>query len=125
MAKLLYYLDFDYYEKCQKYFTGEVYKKLPMGPYPVSLEEITTALTKRKEIVVENIDQCTGYNPTEEYKVLEKPDISVLYYYLIYYTTILKNKKLLLIIQFRNNYSTRLKKLFIISHQIIFSFDFG
>ena len=48
-----------------------------MGPYPVSLEEITTALTKRKEIVVEKIDEWNGYNPTEVYKVLEKPDISV------------------------------------------------
>lgn len=77
LAKLLYYLDFDYYEKSQKYFTGEVYKKLPMGPYPVSLEDMTDALTKKKQIKVDKVYEWDGYNPTEVYKVLEKPDVSL------------------------------------------------
>lgn len=77
LAKLLYYLDFDYYEKFQKYFTGETYKKLPMGPFPVSLEEITIDMVKKKNLVIEKIDKWDGYKPTEVYKVLKKPDISV------------------------------------------------
>lgn len=77
LAKLLYYLDFDYYEKYQKYFTGEIYKKLPMGPLPVSLEEITNDMEKKQEIAIEKINEWDGYNPTEIYKGLKKPDVSV------------------------------------------------
>ena len=77
LAKLLYYLDFDYYEKYEKYFTGEVYKKLPMGPFPVSLEEITTNMAKKKQLFIEKIDEWDGYSPTEVYRISRKPDISV------------------------------------------------
>lgn len=77
LAKLLYYLDFDYYEKYQKYFTGETYRKLPMGPFPISLEAITTDMVKKQQLIMSKIDEWNGYNPTEVYKILEKPDISV------------------------------------------------
>ena len=77
LAKLLYYLDFDYYEKYQKYFTKEVYKKLPMGPFPISLEKITVDMKKNKELVIDKIDEWDGYNPTEVYRTLKKPDVSV------------------------------------------------
>lgn len=77
LAKLLYYLDFDYYEKYQKYFTGERYKKLPMGPFPVALEKITADLIKNKQLAVEKIEEWNGYNPTEVYKILKNPDLSV------------------------------------------------
>ena len=40
LAKLLYYVDFDFYEKNQKFFIGEKYKALPMGPFPESLNKI-------------------------------------------------------------------------------------
>ncbi|MAG44602.1 hypothetical protein CL633_01810 [bacterium] len=76
LAKLLYYLDFDYYEKYQKSFTGEIYKKLPMGPFPSSLEKITKAMAKSKQIVIEKINEWDGYNPTEVYKTLKKPNDS-------------------------------------------------
>ena len=76
LAKLLYYLDFDYYEKNQEYFTGEVYKKLPMGPFPVSLEEITKTMEKKKELVIKKIKEYDGYKATEVYEALEKPDVS-------------------------------------------------
>ncbi len=77
LAKLLYYLDFDYYEKYQKYFIGEKYKKLPMGPFPVSLEAITTGMAKKKQLAIRKIDEWDGYNPTEVYKILRKPDVSI------------------------------------------------
>jgi len=76
LAKLLYYLDFDYYEKYQKYFTGEIYKKLPMGPFPVSLEKTTIEMSKKKQLAIDKIDEWNGYNPTEVYKILEKPNVS-------------------------------------------------
>lgn len=77
LAKLLYYLDFDYYEKYQKFFTGETYKKLPMGPFPISLEKIATNMAKNKQLVIEKINEWDGYNPTEVYKILKKPEDSV------------------------------------------------
>ena len=76
MAKLLYYLDFDYYEKYQEYFTGETYKKLPMGPFPISLENVIVSMEQKKQLVVKKVDEWDGYNPTEVYKTLEKPNVS-------------------------------------------------
>src|SRR3989344_299060 len=48
LAKLLYFADFDLYEKSQKSITGDVYRALPMGPVPSTLEEITAEMTKKK-----------------------------------------------------------------------------
>ncbi|MFC1622497.1 Panacea domain-containing protein [Patescibacteria group bacterium] len=76
LAKLLYYLDFDYYEKYQKYFTGEVYKKLPMGPFPISLESISSEMENKKQLIIEKKEEWNGYNPTEIYKVTKKPNIN-------------------------------------------------
>lgn len=76
LAKLLYYIDFDYYEKYQKFFTGETYKKLPMGPFPFSLEAITDDLAKRGVISIEKLEEWDGYNPTEIYKVLRNPNVA-------------------------------------------------
>ena len=50
LAKLLYFADFDFYEKYQKSITGDIYSALPMGPFPSSLDEITTAMAENKEI---------------------------------------------------------------------------
>lgn len=76
LAKLFYFLDFDYYEKYQKYFTGETYKKLPMGPFPVSLERITKDMVEKKQLDIEKIDEWGGYNPTEVYRISSKPNVS-------------------------------------------------
>lgn len=75
LAKLLYYLDFDYYEKYQKYFTGETYKKLPMGPFPISLERITNGMVEKKHLDIEKIDEWDEYNPTEVYRISKKPNV--------------------------------------------------
>ena len=48
LAKLLYFVDFDFFEKNEKYFTGDKYKALPMGPFPVSMEAITKEMVKEK-----------------------------------------------------------------------------
>ena len=77
LAKLIYYADFDFFEKYQKNFIGDTYKKLPMGPYPVSLEKITKKMASQKQISIELVNEWDGYNPTEIYKALEKPDLSV------------------------------------------------
>lgn len=77
LAKLLYFADFDLYEKIQKSITGDVYFAFPMGPVPSALEEITAEMAKNKMLGVEQVKEREGYNPTEVYKCLAEPDLSV------------------------------------------------
>ncbi len=77
LAKLLYFADFDLYEKIQKSITGDIYRALPMGPVPAALEEITVEMEKKKMLGVEKLEEHEGYNATEIYKCLIEPDISV------------------------------------------------
>ena len=48
LAKLLYFADFDFFEKNQKPITGDTYKALPMGPVPVSFEKIISEMSEKK-----------------------------------------------------------------------------
>jgi len=77
LAKLLYFADFDLYEKIQKSITGDVYRALPMGPVPVALEEITVEMAKKKMLGIKRVEEREGYNATEIYKCLIEPDLSV------------------------------------------------
>ena len=77
LAKLLYFADFDLYEKSQKSITGDIYRALPMGPVPSALEEITAEMTKKKMLVIEQVEEREGYNPTEVYRCIAEPDVSV------------------------------------------------
>jgi len=77
LAKLLYFVDFDLYEKRQKPLTGDVYKAFPMGPFPSKLEEITDEMAKEKMLSINNVEEHNGYNATEIYHCLKKPEISV------------------------------------------------
>lgn len=77
LAKLLYFADFDLYEKIQKSITGDVYFAFPMGPVPSALEEITAEMAKNKILSVEQVKEREGYNLTEVYKCLAEPDLSV------------------------------------------------
>ncbi len=77
LAKLLYFADFDFYEKNQKSITGDTYRALPMGPFPVTLEEVTNEMAKKKTITIDQVTEREGYNATEIYKSLTKPDMSV------------------------------------------------
>lgn len=77
LAKLLYFVDFDFFEKNQKYFTGDKYKALPMGPFPVSLENITTEMKAENSLAVKSVPEREGYIATEIYSCLKDPNISV------------------------------------------------
>ena len=52
LAKLLYFVDFDFYEKFQKSLTGDVYKALPMGPFPITMEKVLADMVKEKQITI-------------------------------------------------------------------------
>lgn len=51
LAKLLYFVDFNFFEAFEKPFTGATYRALPMGPVPQELDAILTAL-EGKEIEI-------------------------------------------------------------------------
>lgn len=78
LAKLLYFADFDFYEKYNKSITGDVYKALPMGPFPVALEEMTKEMTGENLLEVDQIGGADGYNPTEVYRAVSESEESTL-----------------------------------------------
>ena len=77
LAKLLYFVDFDSYEKNQKSVTGDVYRALPMGPVPMSLEKITEEMVGKNILAIQQVEEREGYIPTEVYKCATDPDVSV------------------------------------------------
>jgi len=78
LAKLLYFADFDFFEKNERPITGDVYKALPMGPFPEHMPEIIDSLSNAKFISVSLVDEIPGYRPTEVYSALKKPNLSLL-----------------------------------------------
>lgn len=77
LAKLLYYVDFDSFEKTQSSVTGDIYKALPMGPVPNSLQDVTREMVKSGAINVESVSEKEGLNPTEVYTCLKSPETSI------------------------------------------------
>jgi uncharacterized phage-associated protein len=78
LAKLLYYLDFDFFEKYQRPITGDVYNAYPKGPLPVTLGEITAGMEKKGLLKISSVKEWgDAYAPTEIYKCEVKSDISV------------------------------------------------
>jgi len=78
LAKLLYFADFDFYEKYQKAITGDIYNAYPKGPLPSKLGEITLAMEKGKSLKISSVKEWgDDYTPTEVYKCIENPDVSV------------------------------------------------
>jgi len=78
LAKLLYFADFDFYEKYARSITGDVYQALPMGPFPTALEEMTVRLSEKNVLDIESVENGGTFNPTEVYKAKSAPDVSVL-----------------------------------------------
>jgi len=78
LAKLLYFADFDFYEKYARSITGDIYCALPMGPFPSALEEITADLSEKKLLDIESVENGGTFHPTEVYRAKSNPDISML-----------------------------------------------
>jgi len=71
--KLLYFCDFDYFEKYEEYLTGEDYFKLDRGPAPSHFESISNELIKEGKI--EKTDKCA---PLIRFISKTDPDLSEL-----------------------------------------------
>jgi uncharacterized phage-associated protein len=77
LAKLLYFVDFDFYEKYEKAITGDMYKAFPMGPFPIELEQIINEMSQKELLAVNLVKEREGYLSTETYSCISKPNISV------------------------------------------------
>lgn len=71
LAKLLYFVDFDFYEKNDQSITGDTYYALPMGPFPTMLEKMTRAMEKNGSLKVESVEEFgPDYAPTDIYRCM-------------------------------------------------------
>ena len=77
MYKLLYFLDFDFFEKHEKPITGDTYHKLQMGPAPTYFDAIAEELVDDTLLKVSKGRSGPGYNDAYVYKALKGPDLSV------------------------------------------------
>ncbi len=77
LAKLMYFADFDAYEKFEKSITNEHYFARPMGPLGINLADIINDLVVSKKVQSKEIQDAPHLNPTHEYKAKGKPDLSV------------------------------------------------
>jgi transcriptional regulator with XRE-family HTH domain len=76
LYKLLYFIDFDYYEKYQKYLIGATYIKNTHGPSPVSFAKISRDLENKGELVEVN-SKFFNYDQ-KRYLVTSDSDVSLL-----------------------------------------------
>jgi len=74
--KLLYFIDFDFYELYEERLTGENYKRIKYGPAPENFNEIIREL--KTENKIDEIKEKTGPYDKERYIALDDPDIKVL-----------------------------------------------
>lgn len=73
--KLLYFADFDFYEKYEEQLIGAAYLKNHYGPTPVEFEKIVEEMAGKDLVRV----QSTYFNfPQNKYLPLRKPDLSKL-----------------------------------------------
>lgn len=76
LYKLLYFIDFDFYEKNQKYLIGATYIKNTHGPSPVSFAKISKELEK-DGLLVEVYSKYFGYDQ-KKYLITTEPSVSEL-----------------------------------------------
>jgi transcriptional regulator with XRE-family HTH domain len=74
--KLLYFIDFDYYEKYEEQLIGARYQKNHYGPTPVEFRKIVDQMIARKELVKVNSEYFSY--PQTKYLPLRKPDTGIL-----------------------------------------------
>ena len=75
LYKLLYFIDFNYYEKYEEQLIGATYIKNRYGPSPVEFVKIVSLMIKHNE-VMKITDKHFGYDQ-KKYLALRKPDLGV------------------------------------------------
>lgn len=74
--KLLYFIDFDYYEKYEEQLIGATYLKNKYGPTPLEFRKIVDQMMVKGEII-EVKNKYFEY-PQRKYLPLRKPDLGIL-----------------------------------------------
>jgi len=74
--KLLYFIDFDYYEKFEEQLVGATYIKNHFGPTPVEFKKIVESMESRGEL--ETVKSKYFLHEQTKYLPRREPDISVL-----------------------------------------------
>ncbi|NOQ25441.1 MAG: DUF4065 domain-containing protein [Bacteroidales bacterium] len=74
LYKLLYFSDFNYYERYEEHLSGAEYRKLPYGPVPQKLDTIINQMIASKQLKRFKADYH-GY-PQTRYIPLTKPNLS-------------------------------------------------
>src|SRR3989338_5867301 len=76
LMKLLYFLDFDYFEKTGKSITGDEYLRFEYGPVPRMAKSLLAKMTG-KEIKISKHKMKDGLNDQERIEALQEPDVNV------------------------------------------------
>lgn len=76
MMKLLYFLDFDFFEKYGKSVTGDSYLRFENGPVPQNAEKILKIMAD-KEIKITKIKVANGYNDKQLIEANQDFDMNV------------------------------------------------
>ena len=76
MMKLLYFLDFDYFEKYGKSVTGDFYLRWERGPVPKTAEKILLKMNG-SEIKISKRKIAVGYNDQQHIEALINYDIKL------------------------------------------------
>jgi len=74
--KLLYFIDFDFYEIYEKQLIGATYMKNKYGPTPAEFDSVVSEMVKHGEIKRTKIDYHNY--PQKRYLPLREPDLSIL-----------------------------------------------
>jgi len=74
--KLLYFMDFNFYERYEEQLIGATYLKNNYGPTPVEFKKIVDKMLANKEI--EKVESKYFRYPQTKYLPLRKPDLSIL-----------------------------------------------
>lgn len=73
LYKLLYFSDFNYYEKFEEQLTGAKYIKNHFGPTPVSFKSVVEEMIEKGEVSIDK-NKFHGFDQTR-YIALRKPDL--------------------------------------------------
>ena len=76
LYKLLYFLDFNYYELYEEHLTGAKYRKLPFGPVPQKLDTIIGQMIETGQL--QRVKSAYHGFPQTRYLPLEKADLTEL-----------------------------------------------
>jgi len=76
LYKLLYFIDFDYYEKYEEQLIGAKYIKNTYGPSPVGFNRLVERMIKDGD--VEKVESEYFQYPQRKYLPRRKPDLSLL-----------------------------------------------